>query len=93
VSYPGATVTAMVAVAWAAIGILAATLLGSLYYLGARIDALGSSLNARIDGLESSLNARIDGLSGRINGLESSLNARIDALAARMDAHIERHVG
>jgi hypothetical protein len=57
----------MVAVAGAAIGILAATLLGSLYYLGGRIDGLGSSLNSRIDGLERSLNDRIDSLASRMD--------------------------
>jgi hypothetical protein len=70
----------MVAVAWAAIGILAATLVGSLYYLGGRIDRLSD----RIDGLGSSLSSRVDVLDAR-------LSARIDALAAGMDAHIERH--
>jgi hypothetical protein len=72
----------MVAVAWAAIGILAATLLGSLYYLGSRIDGLAG----RIDALESSLNSRIDALASR-------LDARIDLLGQRIDAHVERHAG
>jgi outer membrane murein-binding lipoprotein Lpp len=85
VSDPGATFPTMVAVSWAAIGLLAATLLGSLYYLGARIDGL----SGRIDGLS----GRIDALSGRIDTLDARLSARIDALAARMDAHIERHAG
>jgi hypothetical protein len=39
----------MTAVAWSAIGLLAAPLLGSLYYLGSRIDALGAHLDGRID--------------------------------------------
>jgi hypothetical protein len=65
----------MVAVAWAAIGLLASTLVSSLFYLGSRIDALGT----RIDSLESSLNARID-------TLDSRLGSRIDALSARLDA-------
>jgi hypothetical protein len=65
----------MVAVAWVAIGLLAATLVSSMFYLGSRIDALGT----RIDGLESSLNARID-------ALDSKLGSRIDALSARLDA-------
>jgi hypothetical protein len=80
-SDPGATVAReMAAVAWTAIGLLAATLFGTLYYLGGRIDALGTRLDARIDAL-----------SGRIDGLESSLSGRIDGLSARMDAHLERH--
>jgi hypothetical protein len=69
----------MVAVAWAAIGLLAATLVSTLIYLGSRIDALDAHLTSRIDGLESDLNARIDALDGR-------LSSRIDALFARMDA-------
>ena len=56
----------MVAVAWAAIGLLAATLFGNLYWLGGRIDALG----ARIDGIGS----RIDALSARVD----MMNARLD---------------
>jgi hypothetical protein len=77
----------MVGVAWAAIALLGATLLGSLYYLGARIDALAG----RIDTLESSMNGRFDALSARINHLDTSLSARLDGLAARMDTLIERH--
>jgi hypothetical protein len=79
----------MIAVAWTAIGLLAATLLGTLYYLGARIDALGTRLDARIDALGARLDGRIDGLSARIDGL----SARIDGLATRLDTHIERHAG
>lgn len=70
----------MTAVAWSAIGLLAATLLGTLYYLG-----------ARIDGLDQKLGGRIDGLGTRIDSLDASLSGRIDALAARLDAHIDRH--
>jgi len=57
----------MTAVAWAAIGLLAATLLGSFFYLGSRLDALG----ARID----SLGSRLD---GRIDALGAKLDARIE---------------
>ena len=39
----------MEAATWTAIGLLAATSLGSLFYLGSRIDALGTRLDARID--------------------------------------------
>ena len=62
--------------AWSAIGLLAATLLGNFYWLGSRID----SINGRIDGI----NGRIDGLSARVDGLSS----RIDGLASRLDEHI-----
>lgn len=57
----------MVAVAWTAIGLLAATLVGSLFYLGSRIDHLGDSLNARIDSLDARLSARIDALSAKMD--------------------------
>ena len=90
----------MEAVAWSALGLLAATLVAAIFWLGTRIDGLGASLNGRIDGL----NARIDGLgdslNGRIDGLEASLNPRIDAqtaelshLSSRLDEHLGRHAG
>jgi hypothetical protein len=68
----------MVAVAWAAIALLAATLaslLAAFFHLGSRIDALGARLESRID----ALGARLD--------------SRIDSLAARLDAHTEAHAG
>jgi len=55
----GARVVHVEAIAWSAIGLLAATLLGVLFFIGSRIDGLG----ARIDGLGS----RVDGLSARID--------------------------
>jgi hypothetical protein len=70
----------MVEVAWSAIGLLAATLFGSLYWLGSRIDAL-----------ESKLGSRIDNLSARIDSLDSKLGARIDNLTARLDIHLQGH--
>ena len=53
----------MVAVAWAAIGLLAATLFGSFHSLGARIDALGARMDARFDAITARLdlmNVRLD---------------------------------
>jgi hypothetical protein len=88
-SDPDATFHSMVGVAWTAIGLLGATLLGSLYYLGSRIDALGARLDGRIDGL----GTRIDGLADRIDTLDARLSSRLDALASRLDAHLERHAG
>ena len=73
---------AMEAATWTAIAILAATSLGSLFYLGARIDALG----ARLD-------ARIDAQAAEIRELRTDLNARIDGLSARFDEHVRRHAG
>jgi hypothetical protein len=66
----------MDAAIWTAIGLLAATSFGSLFYLGSRIDGLGS---------------RIDGLGNRIDALGARLDARLDAIEARIDAHLERH--
>lgn len=77
----------MAAETWSAIGLLAATLFGTLFYLGGKIDAQGS----RIDRLEGSLSGRIDALSARIDTLDDSLSTRIDALSGRIDAHIDRH--
>jgi hypothetical protein len=68
----------MDAAVWTAIGLLAATSLGSLFYLGARIDGLG---------------ARIDGLGARIDGLGARMDARFDALETRLDAHLDPHAG
>jgi hypothetical protein len=72
----------MVAVAWAAIGLLAATLVSSLFYLGSKIDGLGSSLSGRIDSLDDRLSGRLDALSSRIDTLDARLSGRLDALPA-----------
>lgn len=53
----------MDAAVWTAIGLLAATSLGSLFYLGLRIDALGARMDSRFDGLET----RLDGLAARVD--------------------------
>ena len=60
----------MTAAVWTAIGLLAATSLGALFSLGARIDAQG----ARIDSLGARIDARFDDLVGRID-------ARFDGVA------------
>ena len=73
----------MTQVAWTAIGLLAATLLGSFWYLGTKIDAI----NGRID----ALSARMDALSARMDALAARLDARIDGLASLLQTHIERH--
>ncbi len=79
----------MTGVAWTAIALLGATLFGSLYYLGSKIDSLGARLDSRIDGLA----GRIDGLETRIDSLGARLDARLDALTNRIDTHLERHAG
>jgi hypothetical protein len=66
----------MDAAVWTAIGLLAATSLGTLFDLGSRIDGLGS---------------RIDALSARIDSRFDHMEERFDALAARLDAHLDRH--
>jgi hypothetical protein len=49
-------------VAWAAIGLLAASLFGNLWFLGGKID----SINNRIDALAARLDARIDALAAQL---------------------------
>src|SRR6266542_5077740 len=66
----------MQGVAWTAIRLLGTTLLGTLFYLGSKMDGLG---------------ARIDGLSERVDALGARLDARLDGLSARLDAHLDRH--
>jgi hypothetical protein len=53
----------MNAAIWTALGLLAATSLGSLFYLGSRIDGLGN----RIDALGARLDARLDAMESRID--------------------------
>lgn len=87
----------MEAAVWTAIAVLAATNLGSLFYLGARIDALGARIDAqsaRIDAQGTDLRGRIDAqgtdLGGRIEALGARLDARIEALTERIDAQNAR---
>jgi hypothetical protein len=76
-SYPSATLAVeMDAAVWTAIGLLAATSLGTLFHLGSRIDALASRMDARFDRVD----ARFD-----------HMEERFDALASRLDAHLDRH--
>jgi len=67
-------------VAWTAIGLLAATLFGTLFWLG-----------SRIDGLEGRLNGRIDRLETRMESLEVRVANGFDAVNAHLDAHLQRH--
>jgi hypothetical protein len=66
----------MNAAVWIAIGLLAATSLGTLFYLGSRIDALAARMDARFD--------RVDARFDRVD-------ERFDALAARLDTHLHHH--
>lgn len=95
-----ATVAEMEVATWTAIAVLAATSLGTLFYLGARIDALGARMDARIDSLEARMDAlgarldgRIDSLSRRIDSFEARVDSRFDNLEVRLDTHVERHAG
>ena len=72
----------MEAAVWTAIGLLAATSLGSLFYLGARIDALGARMDSRFDSLEGRMEARF-----------ARVDQRFDGLEGRLDAHLDRHAG
>lgn len=63
-------------VVWTLMGLLAASVFGNMYWLGAKIDRLGARLDARIDAQTS----RIDVLSGRL-----------DDLSARFGAHEAHH--
>ena len=80
-------------VAWTSLGVLAAGMFGSFFYLASKIDALQASLIARMDASDDSLSGRIDSLSGRIDALGARLDARIDSLGGLLQAHIERHAG
>jgi hypothetical protein len=68
----------MEAQAWTSIGLLAATLFGTLFYLGARIDAQGSRIDAQ--------GSRIDGLGSRIDALVSEVRSGFEAQGSRIDA-------
>jgi hypothetical protein len=50
--------------------------LGTLFYLGSRIDALAARMDARFDRVD----ARFD-----------HMDERFDALAARLDTHLDHH--
>lgn len=95
-SYPGDSVRIVDVATWTVIGLLTATFVGGFYYLGSRIDALGSRLDARIDALGARLDGRVDNQGARIDGLSQSiteLTAAVRALTTRFDTHLERHAG
>jgi hypothetical protein len=57
----------MEAAIWTAIGLLAATSLGTLFYLGSRIDALAARLDAKIDAGFGRVDARFDAMEARLD--------------------------
>jgi hypothetical protein len=78
-SESGATLASkMDAAVWAAIGFFAVTSLGTLSYLGSKIDALATCM---------------DGGFARVNARFDAIDARFDSLAARLDGHLDRHAG
>jgi len=87
-SYPGARLAnTMEAAVWTAIGLLAATSLGTLFYLGSRFDALAARVDTRIDGLTT----RVEAGFARVDSRFDAMEARFDALSARLDAHLNQH--
>ena len=91
----------MTAVAWTAIGLLAATLFGNFYWLSNRIDGLAARMEAGFDRVDvrcdaanarfDAVNARFDRVDERFDRVDSrfdAVNARLDAVNARMDDHL-----
>jgi hypothetical protein len=68
----------MDAAVWTAIGLLAATSLGSLFYLGSRIDSLAARLDTRIDAGFARVDTRFDAIESRLDGLASGFDAHLD---------------
>jgi hypothetical protein len=77
----------MDAAVWTAIGLLAATSLGTLFYLGSRIDALAARLDARMDAGF----GRVDAGFARVDARFDAIEARFDGIASRLDAHLDHH--
>jgi hypothetical protein len=103
VSVGDASLAGVDAAIWTAIGLLAATSLGTLFYLGSKIDVLGARLDGRIDALSSRVDsgfarvdagfARVDERFGRVGDRFDAVNARLDAINERLSTHLDRHVG
>ena len=84
----------MDAAVWTAIGLLAATSLGTLFYLGSRIDALAARVDSLADSTTSRFDvliARMDARFDRVDARFDHMDERFDALAARLDAHLDHH--
>ena len=77
----------MDAAVWTAIGLLAAISLGTIIYLGSRMDALAARLDARMDAGF----ARVDAGFARVDSRFDAIEARFDSLASRLDAHLDHH--
>ena len=103
VSGAAGIVATMDAAVWTAIGLMATFSLGSVFYLGSRIDSLAARMDARFGSMESrfgsmesrfdAMDARFDMLSARMDTRFDGVDARLDAVNARIDAHLDRHAG
>ena len=79
----------VIAIAWSALGLLAATLgvLGTVAYSSlARIDAMGATLGERIDSQGEALGAWIDAMTAMVSARIDAQTSRIDAQTSRIDA-------
>ena len=77
----------MVVVAWTAIAILGAAVVG----IFGMLFSMNQSLNARMDALAARIDAMGAGLGARIDALGSRLDGRIDSLSGQLQTHIDRH--
>jgi hypothetical protein len=94
VSYRSATLASeMEAAVWTAIGLLAATSLGTFFYLGSRMDALASRLDARMDAGFARVDARMDTGFARVDARFDAIESRLDGLGSRLDSHLDQHAG
>lgn len=84
----------MDAAVWTAIGLLAATSLGTLFYLGSRIDAVAARMAARFDSVDArfaQVDARFDAMLGVIETRFARVDSRFDNLETRLQSHLDRH--
>ncbi len=88
----------MEAQVWTLIGLLVASILGMLFYLGNRIDALASEMRsqfqaqgARFDSRMDGMSARMDALSARVEEQGRQLGEQIYDLAVKLDDHLRWH--
>jgi hypothetical protein len=84
---------------WTATGLVSTFAIGSLFYLGSRIDALAGRIDARfaqVDARFDRVDARFDRADARFDRMDArfdAVEARLDALSGRIDAHVDRHAG
>jgi hypothetical protein len=78
----------MEAAVWTALGLCFATSLGSLFYLGSRIDALAARMDARFEGMDARFE-RIDARFDRVDARFDRMDMRFDSLSDKLTDHIE----